>query len=280
MVTVPAHAKINIGLQVVRRRDDGYHDIDTVFHRIGWHDTLAIARGERGITLRCTLPGLPADEGNLCVRAARMWCEAAGYDGGLRMDLDKRIPVGAGLGGGSSDAAAVLRALPRLLDIPLPEEDLFRIALALGSDVPYFLHDGSAHARGRGELLSYFPLSLPYWIVTVHPGIHISTAWAYSRLHLSPALALQPLREILETHLGEPRLLVNRIRNDFEAVVLPAHEDVLRSKELLYRSGADFALMSGSGSSVFGWYRDETYAREAAAFIGARHAVHVTAPDA
>lgn len=280
MVTVRAHAKINIGLQVVRRRDDGYHDIDTVFHRIGWHDTVAIARAERGIALRCSAPELPTDETNLCVRAARAFCEAAGYDGGLRLELDKRIPTGAGLGGGSADAAAVLRALPSLLDAPLAEEDLFRIALALGSDVPYFLHEGSAHARGRGELLAYFPLRLPYWILTVHPGIHVSTAWAYGALRLAPGLALQPLREILERHLREPAVLVNRIRNDFETVVLPAHDDVLRSKELLYRLGAVFALMSGSGSSVFGWFAGEDEARDAAGFLGARHAVHLTPPEA
>ncbi|MBL0174410.1 MAG: 4-(cytidine 5'-diphospho)-2-C-methyl-D-erythritol kinase [Ignavibacteria bacterium] len=277
-MTLLAHAKINLGLHILRRRDDGYHDIETVFHRVGIADEIAFTKKERGVRFTCDDPAMPVDEGNLCVRAAIALFEATGYDGGIGIDLRKRIPAGAGLGGGSADAAAVLRAAIALLDISIAEDDLHGIAAELGSDVPYFLHPGSAHATGRGELLSYFVLRLPYWIVVVYPGVHVSTPWAYGQFRPDVSLPIRNLRELLLTHIDDPVTLVNTLRNDFEPIVFRAHEDVMRAKEILYRTGADFALMSGSGSSVFGLFRDETYARESAAFFAKTWPAFLTPP--
>jgi 4-diphosphocytidyl-2-C-methyl-D-erythritol kinase len=277
-MTVRAYAKINLGLQILRRREDGYHDIETVFHRIGLYDLLVFERMDAGIRLTTNHPEAPEDERNLCHRAATAIFDRCGYAGGVHITLEKRIPIGAGLGGGSADAAAVLRHLPEYLGLRLPEQDRFAIASSLGSDIPYFLHGGSAHARGRGELLTYFELPLPYWILVVVPAIHVSTAWAYGAHAFNPSLPMPPLRELVEEHVDTPNEWVNRLRNDFEPVVFRAHESIMRIKEILYRTGADFALMSGSGSSVFGLFRDEAFARESADFFAKVHTTHLTPP--
>jgi 4-diphosphocytidyl-2-C-methyl-D-erythritol kinase len=277
-LTVRAYAKINLGLQILRLREDGYHDIETVFHRIALHDDLTFSRLDRGIAIESDTPGAPSDETNLCYRAAAMIFQQCGHAGGARIALRKRIPIGAGLGGGSADAAAVLLHLPGYLGIPISEQDRFDIAAAIGSDVPYFLRKGSAHARGRGELLSYFSLSVPYWILLVYPGIHVSTAWAYNSFTFNPHLPVHPLKELVAGQMHQPTALVNTLRNDFEPVVFRAHETVMRVKEILYRTGADFALMSGSGSSVFGLFRDEQLARESARFFSMTYFTHLTAP--
>ena len=275
---IKAHAKINLGLQIVRKREDGYHDIETVFHRIGLHDTLAFNRIEHGIRLSTNHTDIPVDERNLCVRAASLLLEHVSYTGGIQIALEKRIPIGAGLGGGSADAACVLRHLPGYLGFSVAEEDLFDIALKLGSDIPFFLNQGSAHAQGRGELLSYFDLALPYWILVVYPNLHISTAWAYGHVAFQPTLRMHPLKELVLDHIDAPIHWVNKLRNDFEPAVFSEHELVMRTKEILYRTGADFALMSGSGSSVFGLYREETHAKEAQDFFSRTSFTHLTPP--
>lgn len=277
-MVVHAYAKINLGLQIVRKREDGYHDIETVFHRIALHDTLTLEPCTEGIDVVTDHPDAPPGERNLCHRAASEILSRCGHRGGARVAIEKRIPVGAGLGGGSADAAAVLCHLPALLGLNLRDTDRFEIAAAIGSDVPYFLQDGSAYAHGRGELLSYFDLALPYWIVLVYPNIHVSTAWAYRSFTFNPNLPMLPLREMIIAHLDEPNEWVNKLRNDFEPAVFREHEPVMRVKEILYRTGADFALMSGSGSSVFGLFRREDYAREAAGFFSRAHFTHLTPP--
>lgn len=273
-----AHAKINLGLQIVRRRDDGYHDIDTIFHRVDIADRLSFSRRERGITLSCSDPALPTDGENLCIRAAQSLFDHTGYDGGVHLSLEKTIPTGAGLGGGSADAAAVLRALPAFLDLAVAPSDLRDIAAALGADVPFFLEDASAYARGRGDILSCFDLALPYWIAVVYPDVQVSTAWAYGAFRFNPSLPIIDLRHEILGHLHHPAHLVNRVRNDFEPVVFHRHEEILRIKEILYRTGAAFALMSGSGSSVFGLYADEDEARESCAFFQRRYSAFLTPP--
>ena len=277
-MTLRAFAKINLGLEILRRRDDGYHDIETVFHRVDIADELSFSKKDSGILFKSDDPSLPSDERRLCVWAAAALFRATGYDGGIGIELRKHIPAGAGLGGGSADAAAVLRGAQRLLDIRISEADLHGIAAGIGSDVPYFLHAGSARATGRGEMLSYFALRIPYWIVVVYPEVHVSTAWAYEQFRFNPSLPMHNLRELLMAAIGDPVALVNTLRNDFEPIVFRVHEEVLRAKEILYRTGADFALMSGSGSSVFGLFRDESYARECAAFFGKTWRCFVTAP--
>lgn len=176
---VRAYAKINLGLRVVRKRADEFHDIETVFHRINLFDEIELTPHTKGISLRSSNTQLPRDSSNLCVQAALLFQKETNTHKGVDILLQKNIPVGAGLGGGSSDAAAVLFALSELWNTPVPFTTLRELALQLGSDVPYFLLDGTAYATGRGEMLEYFPFEIPYWIATVFPNEQIFTKWAY-----------------------------------------------------------------------------------------------------
>jgi 4-diphosphocytidyl-2-C-methyl-D-erythritol kinase len=276
--TMKAYAKINLGLHILRKRADGYHDIETVFHRINIADDITFEHHSE-IMIDCSHPDVPRDQTNLCWKSADALRKAVGETRGVKIIIEKRIPVSAGLGGGSADAGLVLRALPKFLGIAINNQTVFDIALALGSDIPYFLSEGTARATGRGEMLEYFDLRLPYWIVVVYPNICISTAWAYQQVELNPFLKYFDLRELLVEHLNNPNVWVNKLRNDFEPAVFRHYEDVMRIKEILIRTGADYASLSGSGSAVFGLFRDEGYARDTYDFFKVKYPVFLTEPN-
>lgn len=283
-MTIRAYAKINLGLRVLRKREDGFHDIETVFHRINVFDEITLEPSPT-IALTCSRHDLPTDEGNLCVRVAIELQKMLNNRDGVHLALKKNIPVGAGLGGGSSDAAAVLSVLPQWWNMRLSDEELFKLGLRLGADIPYFLKRGTAHAKGKGEILEYFPLEIPYWIVVVYPNLHISTAWAYQSLQVtgqrekgkSPE-SQTSLKDILLEHMYQPRMLLQLLRNDFEPTVLRTHEPVARVKQALYLGGAVFAQMAGSGSSVFGFFESERFAEEIARELGKQYQVFITPP--
>ncbi len=275
MHTVEAPAKINLGLEVLARRADGYHNINTIFHRVGLADTVSMSRREQGVTLACNTPDIPTDARNLCVRAAHTLFAHAGFDGGVHIDLFKRIPDGAGLGGGSSNAAAVLRTLPALLDLDVTEDALHAIATSIGSDVPFFLHPGSAHATGRGERLTYIALALPYDIVVAHPGVRVPTAWAYGALALAGTRAATDLPALLRDHVSHPAVLRERLHNDFEAPVCAAFPQIAALRQELVDAGADLVLMSGSGSAVFALFSDHAQAAGCVETVSAP-TVHLT----
>ena len=259
-VTVRAYAKINLGLRILRKRPDGYHDIETVFHRIDLFDELSLSPAAE-IEVISDSEAAPGDEKNLCHRAARMLRERAGVRHGVSIRLAKRIPVGAGCGGGSSDAAAVLRTLPRLWGVGITGESLLSVAAELGSDVPYFLADGSAAASGRGEILDYFTLDLPFAILLCNPGIPVSTAWAYGEIIPRSDPTRPPLREIIAGGIAEPSRLQEELVNDFEGPVFRQHPAIRTIKEEMIANGAAYASLSGSGSSVFGFFRQLPAAR-------------------
>jgi 4-diphosphocytidyl-2-C-methyl-D-erythritol kinase len=248
-----AYAKINLGLRILERRPDGFHNIETVFHRIALHDELNLEPAG-SIEVTSSLPTAPGGEANICYGAARLLQERLGVRTGARISIQKAIPVGAGLGGGSADAALVLRELPRLWGLDVPETTLRDLALQLGSDVPYFLGSGSALARGRGEQLSYTRVEIPYTILLCSPDIHVSTAWAYRGVAASGARDLPDLLVILRQGLEDPALLRRSLINDFEPTVFASYPEIQRVKETMLDSGAVYASMSGSGSSVFGLF--------------------------
>jgi 4-diphosphocytidyl-2-C-methyl-D-erythritol kinase len=278
MITVQAPAKINLGLKIIGKRPDGFHDIETVFHRINLYDELTFELSDK-ISISCVGADLPTDDRNLCVRAAKMLGELCHTKQGVAITLKKNIPIGAGLGGGSSDAAATLLALVRLWGIEASAPDLLRIAVQLGSDVPYFLNPGDAYATGRGEKLEYFELRLPYWIVVVYPNVQISTAWAYANAIPSGKFAAPTLKETLQKYLHDPGKLSAMLPNDFEQLVFDSYPVVSEVKNVLETSGALFTRLSGSGSSVYGLYADETPARVAAASFQGRYPVFVSPPS-
>ncbi|MBP1678746.1 MAG: 4-diphosphocytidyl-2C-methyl-D-erythritol kinase [Bacteroidetes bacterium] len=273
-----SHAKINLGLRIIRKRPDGFHDIETVFHRVGLHDVIEIREAD-DISVVCTDPAAPSDETNLAYRAAALLRAAAGTRGGASISITKRIPVGAGLGGGSSNAASVLTMLREFWNARVPDGRLQEIALQLGSDVPYFLGSGSAAAYGRGERLAYFDLEIPFAILVCTPGLHVSTAWAYRSVTPRGGDPGRPLKEELTEALRHPELLPAALVNDFEPSVFAAFPTIAEARQRLLETGAVCASMSGSGSSVFGFYRTTEEAGDAVLqFRAPGTTTHVTPP--
>ncbi|HJZ98872.1 MAG TPA: 4-(cytidine 5'-diphospho)-2-C-methyl-D-erythritol kinase [Candidatus Solibacter sp.] len=272
---VRALAKINLDLRVLGKRPDGYHELRTVFQTISLADTLDIAFTKSRRT-EIVLEDSAHIENNLVTRAARAAMGAMRVTGRVEMRLVKRIPMGAGLGGGSSDAAAVLLALPALAGRKIELGELSAIAAELGSDVPFFLLGGRAVGIGRGTEL--FPLpdvpAMPG--VLVAPGIHVNTAQAYR--DLSPRLTtdLQRNKILSFQSLTWDASSVSTGCNDFEGVVFEQHPKLAQLKRRLVRAGADLALMSGSGSSVYGLFRDRERASRAVRAMSEEQAFRIS----
>ena len=253
MITFP-HAKLNLGLNILRRREDGYHDIESLF--IPWdglRDVLEILPSEQ---TSMNLYGIELDGGdpsaidnNLCLRAYRAL--AARFDlPPVQIHLWKGIPAGAGLGGGSADASATILMLRQMFDLPLDTQECAAIAATLGSDCPFFIYDRQMIASGRGEILEPFDIDLSDWRIEVAvPDVHVSTREAYAGI--KPAMPSEPLVDILASPVTSWR---GRLVNDFEATVFAAHPEIALVKEDFYKRGAAYASMSGSGSAVFGLF--------------------------
>jgi 4-diphosphocytidyl-2-C-methyl-D-erythritol kinase len=273
-----AYAKINLGLHVVGKRPDGYHDIETVFHQVDLFDEIEIHQDEEGIHFTSDAPELSSDSSNLCVRAVNLLRDITGVHAGVEITLNKRIPIGAGLGGGSTDAAAVLRGLSKMWALDITDEELSTVSASLGSDVPYFLVGGTAYATGRGEILEPLNLAIPYWILIVAPALHVSTTWAYTNLKLARGIQRDNLPNLLHAGIKNATILRERLKNELEAIVFPHYPEVRQIKEMLLNGGAELALMSGSGSSVFGFFSDETMVRMLARELSRRSRVFLTEP--
>jgi 4-diphosphocytidyl-2-C-methyl-D-erythritol kinase len=275
---VRAYAKINLGLHVLGKRSDGYHSIETVFRLINLYDELEMVQYDQGIHFSSNDPSLATDRTNLCIQAANLLRDLTGCHTGVEMRLTKRIPIGAGLGGGSSDAAATLRGLTKLWSLDISTEELQTISASLGSDVPFFFTGQTAYATGRGEVLERMVLPLPYSILVATPRIHVSTAWAYSSLRLNPALERPNLRELLSAGVRDPSVLRKELTNDFEETVFQKYPEIRKIKEKLLAGGAELALMSGSGSSAFGLFSSADIAKDIASTLSAECATSVTEP--
>jgi len=256
---VPAFAKLNLGLRVLYKRTDGYHELRTVFQTVSLADRLDIS-WTPGSTTRIEIEGTPEIPDNLVERASRLVLEAMKIHGDVQFHLKKNIPAGAGLGGGSSDAAAVLLALPVLTGKPLSADHILAMATQLGSDVPFFLHGGTALGLGRGEELYPLPGRPPARGLLVIPNLHSSTAEAYR--DLSPGLTSIPLQNKLasfqqEVWRGGADGNTAAVKdNDFEEVVFARYPELKQIKQRLRRAGANPAAMTGSGSAVFGIFAD------------------------
>jgi 4-diphosphocytidyl-2-C-methyl-D-erythritol kinase len=276
---VRAYAKINLGLHVLGKRSDGYHSIETVFRLVDLYDELEMVENDSGVQFSSTTPELTDDKTNLCIRAAHLLRDLTGCHTGVEMRLTKRIPIGAGLGGGSADAAATLKGLTKLWSLDISREELQTISESLGSDVPFFFAGQTAFATGRGEILESFVLPIPYSILVVTPQIHVSTAWAYSSLRIATDRKRPNLKELLSSTLRDPGRLRGSLVNDFEETVFEQHPEIRKLKETLIARGADVALMSGSGSSVFGLFSDAARAKELGSELSQQYFTSVTGPQ-
>ncbi len=261
-----AYAKINLGLEVLHRRDDGYHEIRTILQTIDFHDRLSFESAPRGIHLTVEGPDIPEGADNLVHRAARLLAEAAGCSEGAAIHLEKRIPAGAGLGGGSADAAVTLLGLDRLWGLGASLSDLHRLASRLGMDVPFFLYGGTALAVGRGDEIYPLELGIDFPIVLILPDFSIATASAYGNLRLTNREAGLTLQHFAWSTLGVSTTL-GELVNDLEGAAGENSVSIGTLKQLLLDRGALSSMMSGSGSSVYGLFHDEVSAKKAARFL-------------
>lgn len=280
---ISSYAKINFGLRVLARRPDGYHEIETIFQQVDLADRIILSIDRKpmtaSISLTTTEPELPCNQRNLAYRAAAIFIEAYGRPVRVKIELDKRIPIGSGLGGGSSNAATVLMGLNALLGMPFAITALEEMAVRLGADVPFFLYGGCCHGTGIGERLT--PLSVPLrpYIVVVSPDVSISTHWAFTNLKIP--LTNNKNNFTLARFFLEQRGLSHWrtfFFNDFEPLVFGKFPELGEIKERLYEVGANYASLSGSGSAVYGLFDREEQAHDGVELFRPQYSTFLTRP--
>ena len=288
-ITANAPAKVNLGLRVLGKRPDGYHNLVSLMVPVSLYDELRFELSPRGIELHCPNSDLPTNEENLVYQAAELLLDECKWDGGVVIELNKNIPAGAGLGGGSSDAASTLLAVNQLLGSPADNADLHRLAAQLGADVPFFLLGRWAVAEGIGDLLSPVDNVPTLWTVLIYPNLQISSRWAYENLTLTSRANGSKFNILGDTYAGEmtashQRLLDRQelaledilplLVNDFEPLVFGHYPQLHDLKNALLAAGARAAPMTGSGPTLVGLFRSEEEARGAHYFL--RHIEDVT----
>ena len=252
-----ANCKINLHLHITGKLPDGYHSIETIFQQIPFGDELDIEKSDDG-KVHFSSSGIPIpDKGpNICVKAAEILKSKSVVDKGCRIHLQKNVPIGAGLGGGSSDAAAVLKTLNRLWGLDLSENELETAGLEIGADVPFFIRGGCAWGEGKGNVLKQLnPVLGKGAILLVYPNIHINTGWAYKNLNLNLTKSGD---NVIFAEVSKKRASHRHCRemffNDFEVVVFERYPEIGKIKQMMIDGGADLSAMSGSGSAVFGYF--------------------------
>ncbi|HEY6839153.1 MAG TPA: 4-(cytidine 5'-diphospho)-2-C-methyl-D-erythritol kinase, partial [Geobacteraceae bacterium] len=259
-----APAKVNFRLDVMGRRPNGYHDLRMIMQRIDLNDEITIALTETpGVRVTCGRKGVPDGPDNIAWRAADSLVKLSGRAVGIDIAITKNIPVAAGLGGGSSDAATVLMGVNDLLGLGLSREKLMEIGVTLGADVPFFIFERPALAEGIGECLTPLEGIPPVWLVLVNPNVHVSTAWVYQNLQLTT----EKVGSTIPLFYRSTAEVCAVLSNDLETVTIPRFPVIREIKDRLLAAGAAGALMSGSGPTVFGVFAEEETARRACAAI-------------
>ena len=264
-ISVKALAKINLGLDVIRRREDGYHEVSMVMQTIHLYDRLDIVRNSSGnITLETNLSFLPTNENNLVYKAAKLLCDEFGIKDGIHVNLQKRIPVAAGMAGGSTDAAAMLYGVNKMFDLGLSTQDLMDRGVRIGADVPYCIMRGTALAEGIGEKLTPLSPMVKCPVLIAKPAINVSTKFVYENLKLNEH-TIHPNMQQLIADITEKDLkkIARDMGNVLESVTIPAYPVIAEIKEHMMEHGAVGSMMSGSGPTVFGLFDDENTAQAA-----------------
>lgn len=265
-LTLKAPAKVNYLLDVISRRPDGYHDLRMIMQRVNLCDDIAITlTGDPRLSVTCGNKAVPDGPDNIAWKAARIMLDLAATGQGAVIAITKNIPVAAGLGGGSSDAASVLMGMNELLGLELSDQRLMEIGVTLGADVPFFVFKRTAIAEGIGEQLRPMPPMPSAWVLLVNPGVHVSTAWVYRNLQLTNRGELARLPAFFSSIDDVCAIL----SNDLERVTIPAFPVIADIKNAMLDMGALGAMMSGSGPTVFGLFRDRDTAEMARCAIGA-----------
>ncbi len=265
-LTLECRGKINLAIDVVGKRENGYHDVEMILQEIGLSDRLTLSLRKDGqITLTTNSPDLPVNEGNLAYRAAEAFFTRLGHTDGVDIHLEKRIPMGAGLGGGSADAAGVLKGLNVMFGQPFETKTLLSLATSLGADVPFCVLGGCALATGIGEVLTPLPMPPHLFCVVAKPEPFVSTKWVYENLDFTKKPdGLNISRVVDGIRSGDLPLICQNAANILETVTIPSYPVVGWLKQGFLESGAVLSLMSGSGSAVFGLFRSEDEAKEGA----------------
>ncbi len=264
-ITLKAYAKINLALDVIGKRADGYHDVRMIMQTVKLYDKVSIKRTTNtDIVIKTNLHYLPTNENNIVYTAAKLFKETYQINDGLYINLEKRIPVAAGMAGGSSDAAATLWGLNTLFDMNIPMDELMKLGLKLGADVPYCLLRGTALSEGIGEILTPLPAAPNFHCLIVKPPVSVSTKFVYENLELDKAESHPDVDGMVEAIKAEDmNEIASRLGNILETVTLKAHPEIITIKEAMLSFGALNSLMSGSGPTVFGLFDDLAIAEKA-----------------
>lgn len=263
MISISSYAKINFGLQVLNKRSDNFHNINTLFARISLKDIIYIEESEKNEILFTNDTKIPLED-NLVYKVIIDFKRRFNIADNFRITINKKIPMGGGLGGGSSNAAYVLGTLAKLYKVEKDWKNISIIAQKIGSDVPFFLKSGLAIGQSRGEMLKYFRAIFPYTILIVNPNLSISTPTAFAELNRTEEVGrVLDFQNLFLRGLENPIIWQEFIVNDFEKVIFDKYPELGEIKSSLYKNGAEFALMSGSGSTLFGVFKDEETARNA-----------------
>lgn len=261
---IKAYAKINLGLDVVRRLENGYHEVRMIMQTVGIHDELMLKRTEEGITVTTDSGELPTDENNLIYKAAKLMLETYHISSGLHIHLKKNIPVAAGMAGGSTDAAATFKGINRLFDLDCTLEELMKLGVQIGADVPYCVMGGTALAEGIGEKLTSLNPAPDCYLLVAKPDIQVSTKYVYEHLD-AEGIRKHPDIDGMVEAIWEESLqgILDRMGNVLESVTVEKYPIIQKIKDRMRELGALNSLMSGSGPTVFGIFISERQAREA-----------------
>lgn len=263
-VVIKAMAKVNLGLDVLRRRENGYHDVKMVMQTVDLYDTLTLSKIDKGIVITTNTGELPLDEDNLIFKAAKLLLEYTDKKAGVSIHLDKQIPIAAGMAGGSTDAAATLLGLNELYNLDLTKEALAEIGVKIGADVPYCIYGGTYLSEGIGEVLTKLPDAPDCYVVIAKPEIGVSTKYVYENLHIETVEKHPDIDGMIDAiKKGSLDGVAKKMENVLETVTIKRYPEIETMKKCLLKNGAESALMSGSGPTVFGIFKEENIAKQA-----------------
>ena len=276
ILTVNSYAKINIGLKIINQRIDNYHNIETVFQEVQFHDTITIKKINEGYKLSSNNVDFPIESSNTCVQAYLRLKKEFPELKGVKIHVNKNIPMGSGLGGGSSNAASTIIGINNLYDIGLTKQQLKNISQDIGADVPFFIEGGLQHGQGIGDKLTPLNIKLPYTILFVFPNNTVNTRWAYSQIRNKLEI---PIKAVNFADLMEKEMIPFQLfENDFEKIVFSTYPEIGLIKSKLLDNNAIFASLSGSGSTVFGFFNDEADAISAELLFSKSYKTIITQP--
>ncbi|MBT7423392.1 MAG: 4-(cytidine 5'-diphospho)-2-C-methyl-D-erythritol kinase [Candidatus Marinimicrobia bacterium] len=265
----PSYSKVNIGLKVLSQRDDGYHNIYTIFQELNFGDSIDIEKREHGFKIIANVDWIPTNKSNICYKAYTEIKKEFSEVKGIHIKIDKKIPIGSGLGGGSANAAALLKGIKNIYKLEVTESKLEEIGGEVGADVPFFIRGKTQLGEGVGDKLTQLPKAIIGTYLLVIPKISIRTEWAYSVI--KNRLNNQNKNAKFSSFINEDYSSLQIFENDFEQIVIPAYPEIGAIKSKLLNLGARFASLSGSGSTVYGVYDDEASAKEAELLFHTSH---------